>query len=146
MDIRLMKKEDYDAVYALWLSCTGMGLNDVDDSREGIEKFIDRNPETNFVAEEDGKIVGVIMVGYDGRRAYIHHTAVSPDYRHKGIATKLVETAIEEMKRLGMTKVNLVVFSRNEGGNAFWEKVGFTVRTDLTYRNMTLVNMIRHDT
>lgn len=146
MDIRLMKKDDYDAVYALWLSCTGMGLNDVDDSREGIEKFIDRNPETNFVAEEDGKVIGVIMVGYDGRRAYIHHTAVSPDCRHKGVATKLVETAVDAMKKLGMTKVNLVVFSRNEGGNAFWEKMGFTVRTDLTYRNMTLVNMVRHDT
>ena len=44
MTIRLMKIEDYDQVYQLWLSCRGMGLNNLDDSREGIDRYLKRNP------------------------------------------------------------------------------------------------------
>jgi len=76
MTIRIMTIDDYDRVYALWLSCRGMGLNDIDDSKEGVARFLRRNPSTVFVAEEGNRIVGVIMAGHDGRRGYIHHTAV----------------------------------------------------------------------
>lgn len=145
MEIRKMKTEDYEAVYQLWLSCKGMGLNSVDDSRDGIEKFLRRNPDTCFVAERDGKIVGVIMAGSDGRRGYIYHTAVSPDQRRQGIASKLVDAAMTAFKNIGITKVALVVFERNADGNAFWEKSGFTVREDLVYRNKSIADMVRID-
>lgn len=146
MDIRVMTIEDYDRVYALWLSCRGMGLNDLDDSREGIQRFLDRNPETCFVSEENGEIVGVIIAGNDGRRGYIYHTAVSPMHRRNGIAAALVGRALEALKSCGINKVALVVFDRNEVGNAFWEKQGFTQRNDLVYRNAALTEMIRIDT
>lgn len=81
MNIRKMQIDDYDKVYALWKSCAGMGLNNLDDSREGIDKFIKRNPDTCFVAEDGEKIAGVILVGSDGRRGYIYHTAVNAEYR-----------------------------------------------------------------
>ena len=58
MNIRKMTIEDYDRVYALWLSCKGMGLNDLDDSREGIERFLKRNPDTCFAAEDGGAVIG----------------------------------------------------------------------------------------
>ncbi|MBD5145736.1 MAG: GNAT family N-acetyltransferase [Ruminococcus sp.] len=146
MNIRKMKIEDYEAVYQLWLSCKGMGLNTVDDSRDGIEKFLNRNPDTCFVAERDGKIVGVIMAGSDGRRGYIYHTAVSPDQRRQGIASKLVDAVMTAFKNIGITKAALVVFDRNADGNAFWEKSGFTVREDLVYRNKSIADMVRIDT
>lgn len=146
MDIRVMKIEDYDRVYALWLSCKGMGLNNLDDSREGIQRFLDRNPETCFVSEENGEIVGVIIAGNDGRRGYIYHTAVNPKHRRKGIAAALVGRALAALKSCGINKVALVVFDRNEVGNAFWEKQGFTKRTDLIYRNAALTEIIRIDT
>ena len=146
MEIRKMVISDYDKVYALWLSCKGMGLNDLDDSREGVAKYLDRNPETCFVAEEGDNIIGVILTGNDGRRGYIHHTAVSPDHRNSGIGKKLVQAALNALKKLGINKVALVCFSRNEDGNAFWEKIGFTERTDLTYRNKALSEMKRIDT
>ena len=146
MEIRKMKIEDYEAVYQLWLSCKGMGLNTVDDSRDGIERFLQRNPDTCFVAERDSKIVGVIMAGSDGRRGYIYHTAVSPDQRRQGIASKLVDAAMTALENIGITKVALVVFDRNSDGNAFWEKSGFTVREDLVYRNKTIAEMTRIDT
>ena len=144
--IRKMVISDYAEVYNLWLSCKGMGLNDVDDSENGIAKFLERNPDTCFVAERDNKIIGVIMVGTDGRRGYIYHTAVHPSCRNQGIGSRLVETAMDALKQLGISKVALVVFERNKSGNAFWEKQGFTVRTDITYRNKSLVEMIRIDT
>lgn len=146
MEIRKMRLCDYDSVYALWLSCPGIGLNNLDDSREGIAKYLARNPDTCFVAEEQGKIIGAILTGHDGRRGYISHTAVSPDYRRQGVGRQLVETALNALKAQGINKVNLVAFAHNEQGNAFWEKMGFTTRPDLIYRNKTLADMIRIDT
>lgn len=146
MNIRIMTTDDYEEVYALWLSCKGMGLNNIDDAKDGIDKFLKRNPETCFVAETDNKIVGVIIVGNDGRRGYIYHTAVHPDYRHNGIATQLVNKAISALRTIGINKAALVVFEKNTTGNAFWEKIGFTVRDDLIYRNLSLTDIIRIDT
>ncbi len=137
---------DYEEVYALWMSCSGMGLNDLDDSREGIAKFLTRNPDTCFVTIEQGRVVGVILAGHDGRRGYIYHTSVHPDYRKRGIATKLVNTAMEALEGCGINKVALVVFARNQGGNSFWERTGFTIREDLIYRNKTIREVRRIDT
>ena len=146
MEIRKMQAEDYPQAYALWRACPGVGLNNLDDSPEGIARFLKRNPETCLAAMEDGRLVGVILVGSDGRRGYIYHTAVHPDCRRQGIATALVEQALEGLKRMGIHKAALVVFARNTDGNGFWEKQGFTVREDLVYRNKTLAEMIRFDT
>ena len=144
--IKELTIEDYDKMYALWLSCKGMGLNDTDDSREGIRRFLDRNPDTCFGAFEADMLIGVILAGNDGRRGFIYHTAVSPKHRGKGVGTALVNAALEALGRLGITKTALVVFVKNEVGNAFWEKQGFTVRNDLVYRNRALVEMVRIDT
>lgn len=146
MEIRKMTINDYENVYALWLASAGMGLNNLDDSKKGMEAFLKRNPETCFVAMEHSELVGVILVGSDGRRGYIYHTAVHPNHRRKGIATKLVEKAIAALEACGINKVALVVFEKNTDGNAFWEQAGFTVRNDLVYRNRTITEMIRIDT
>ena len=143
MNFRLMQISDYDSIYNLWINTPGMGLNSVDDSKEGIEKFLKRNPTTCFVAEEDSKIVGVIMAGNDGRRGYIYHTAVLPEFRGKHVAITLVENAMAALEKEGITKVALVVFEKNQNGNGFWEKIGFTVRNDLIYRNKTIAQMER---
>lgn len=146
MIIRLMALSDYEQVYQLWLSCAGMGLNNLDDSREGIERFLKRNPETCFVAEKDEKIIGVIIAGNDGRRGYIYHTAVNLDYRKQGIGKKLVDNAMRALEKEGINKVALVVFEKNKIGNGFWENMGFTVRDDLVYRNKNIHNLNRIDT
>lgn len=146
MNIRKMEIGDYDAIYALWMSCAGMGLNNLDDSREGISKFLRRNPDTCFVAVDGDAIIGVIMAGNDGRRGYIYHTAVHPLCRKQGIATQLAERAMKALEDEGIHKVALVVFDRNKDGNAFWEQLGFTVREDLVYRNKTITEMVRIDT
>jgi len=146
MEIRTMTINDYEAVYALWMSCTGMGLNNLDDSEEGIGRFLQRNPDTCFVAVDEDRIVGVIIAGNDGRRGDIYHTAVNPEYRKQGIGAALVESAMNVLKDCGINKVALVVFDRNEIGNAFWEKQGFSSREDLVYRNKAISEIIRIDT
>lgn len=145
-EIRIMTAEDYAGVYDLWINTAGMGLNGTDDSRDGIEKYLKRNPKTCFVAEDRGKIVGVIMAGHDGRRGYIYHTAVLSTYRNQGIATALVEHAMSALDEEGINKAALVVFEKNETGNAFWEKRGFCMRDDLVYRNKNIHNLVRMDT
>ena len=123
-----------------------MGLNNLDDSKDGIEKFLKRNPDTCYIALEKDEIIGVIMVGSDGRRGYIYHTSVHPNYRKQGIGKKLVDTALDSLLKLGINKVALVVFERNKTGNEFWEKMGFTTRNDIVYRNKALVKIERIDT
>ena len=146
MRIRPMTIADYDALRALWLSCPGLGLNDVDDSREGIARYLRRNPTTCFAAEEDGVLCGAIMAGHDGRRGYVHHTAVRPDRQGQGIGRRLVEAALTALKAEGISKVALVAFRRNGPGNAFWERMGFEARDDLNYRNLALRALTRTDT
>ena len=144
IEYRLMDIADYEQAYDLWILC-GNGLNDKDDSREGIEKYLKRNPSTGFVATCDGRVVGVILCGHDGRRGIIQHACVSPDCRRLGIGNRLVELALEALKDEGINKVLLVAFKKNEGGNAFWEAQGFTLRDDLNYRNKALADMVRID-
>lgn len=141
---RIMNIDDYEAAYALWIKC-GNGLNDKDDSREGIDKYLKRNPGTSFVATIDEKVVGVILCGHDGRRGIIQHACVSPDCRRMGIGTELVNLALTALKEEGINKVLLVSFKKNEKGNAFWESQGFTLRDDLNYRNKALAEMVRID-
>ena len=138
MEIRLMSIEDYDNVNQLWRSTEGMGMRSLDDSFAGIEKFLKRNPATNFVAQAENKIIGVILSGHDGRRGYIYHTAVSIDYRGRGIGRALVNKVTAALKKEGINKIALVVFSTNDLGNEFWQSLGFIRRNDLTYRNLSL--------
>lgn len=144
LDYRLMTIDDYEAAYALWIKC-GNGLNDRDDSREGIEKYLKRNPTTSYVAVLDDKVVGVILCGHDGRRGIIQHACVSPDCRRMGIGKKLVNLALDALEEEEINKVLLVAFKKNDTGNAFWESQGFTLREDLNYRNKALVQMVRID-
>ena len=144
IEYRLMTIEDYEQAYDLWILC-GNGLNNKDDSREGIDKYLKRNPSTSFVAVCEEKVVGVILCGHDGRRRIIQHACVSPDHRRFGIGSKLVDLALEALKAEGINKVLLVAFKKNEGGNKFWDSQGFTLRDDLNYRNKALSEMIRID-
>ena len=146
MQIRTMKITDYEKVYALWMSCKNMGFNDIDDSKEGIARFLERNPNTSFVAIENDELLGIILGGHDGRRGYIYHMSVVEKHRKKGIGSSLVKKCLESFKNEKISKVALLVFKYNETGNAFWEKQGFILREDVNYRNIGLRELVRIDT
>ena len=132
-DIRKMTIEDYPAVYKIWTETEGVGLRSMDDSKSGIEMLLERNPNSNFVAVSDRIIVGVTLSGHDGRRGYIYHTSVIPDFRGQGIGTALMESVYLAMEAEGITKTALVVYKKNETGNAFWKSIGWEKRSDLNY-------------
>lgn len=144
--IDTMKPEDYEEVRKLWVDTPGMGLNETDDSEEGITAYLKRNPSTCFVARKEGRMVGAILSGHDGRRGFIYHTAVKQTERKQGIGSALVDAALTGLKREGIKKVALVVFRKNQTGDAFWEKQGFALREDLNYRNKALAELVRIDT
>jgi len=87
--IREMKITDYEGVYALWKTIKGFGIRSMDDSKEGVERFIKRNPTTSIVAQADGKIIGAILCGHDGRRGCFYHVCVQKEYREHGIGKKM---------------------------------------------------------
>ncbi|MDR0601748.1 MAG: GNAT family N-acetyltransferase [Treponema sp.] len=152
MLVRRMTIADYGEVYRLWRGSGGMGLRPLDDTREGIAKFLERNPHSCFVAEAGRGnscgggnggagargIAGVILSGHDGRRGYIYHAAVREDCRGMGAGTALVAAVEDAMKKEGINKIALVAFASNAAGNDFWEKKGYAARGDLVYRNKSL--------
>ena len=131
--IRTMVIEDYDQVKALWMTIHGFGIRSVDDSKEGVERFLKRNPTTSVVAEEDGKIVGAILCGHDGRRGCLYHVCVAEGYRRRGIGKEMVVFCMNALKAEQINKVSLIAFTRNDIGNAFWNCIGWTKREDLNY-------------
>ena len=88
--IRKMTVEDYDGVRALWMTIRGFAIRSLDDSREGVARFLERNPATSVVAVEEGRIVGAILCGHDGRRGCLYHVCVAEEYRMRGIGKAMV--------------------------------------------------------
>lgn len=136
--IRTMTIEDYEQVYALWKKIHGFGLRSIDDSRDGVEKFLKRNPTTSVVATEDGKIVGAILCGHDGRRGCLYHVCVDEAYRRRGIGKAMVVQSMEALKEEGISNVSLIAFTKNDIGNAFWNIIGWNERQDLNYYDFVL--------
>lgn len=136
--VRAMTLNDYEKVYDLWMKIKGFAIRSIDDSKEGVERFLNRNPGISVVAEEDGRIIGAILCGHDGRRGCMYHVCVDPDYRLKGIGKSMVVFAMEALKKEKINKVSLIAFTKNDIGNAFWKEIGWTKREDLNYYDFTL--------
>ena len=128
---------DYDEVRALWMTISGFGIRTLDDSREDIERFIRRNPTTSVVAKVDGRIVGSILCGSDGRQGSLYHVCVAQEYRRRGIGTRMVGYCMHQLRLMGINKVALIAFRGNSAGNAFWQQIGWT-RSDVNYYEFIL--------
>ena len=136
--IRTMTIEDFDQVHALWMTIKGFGIRSIDDSKEGVERFLKRNPTTSVVAELDNKIVGSILCGHDGRRGCLYHVCVDEKYRRHGIGKAMVVYAMQALKREKINKVSLIAFTVNDIGNAFCNTIEWTERKDLNYYEFVL--------
>lgn len=138
MIVRTMTIEDYQGVHDLWMTIKGFAIRSIDDSREGVESFLKRNPATSVVAEENGEIVGSILCGHDGRRGCLYHVCVREDCRMRGIGKSMVVRCMEELEKEKISKVSLIAFTENDIGNAFWKEIGWTKREDLNYYDFVL--------
>ena len=133
-----MSIDDYDEVNALWGNEPGIGLSDAD-SRSSIEAYLARNPGQSFVCKAQGRVIGTILCGNDGRRAYIYHAAVAEAHRRNGVAAELVRLAMAAQKGCGINKGHLFIFCDNEAGKAFWREVGFVERHDVEIMSKSIV-------
>ena len=138
MTIRAMTIDDYEEVYALWMSIRGFAMRSLDDSRDGVARFLKRNPDASVVAVADGKVVGSILCGYDGRRGCLYHVCVREDYRRQGIGKAMVVYCMKALEKEAISKVSLIAFTQNDIGNAFWKEIGWTKREDLNYYDFVL--------
>lgn len=137
VEILPMQEEDYDEVHALWMTIRGFGIRALDDSKEDITRFIRRNPTTSVVARLDGRVIGSILCGSDGRQGAFYHVCVAKEYRRHGIGTQMVGHCMQELKRMGINKVGLIAFTSNDAGNAFWQRLGWK-RSDVNYYEFLL--------
>lgn len=136
--IRAMTIEDYDGVYNLWMKIQGFAIRTIDDSKEGVERFLKRNPGISVVCEEEGRIIGAILCGHDGRRGCMYHVCVDPANRLRGIGKSMVVFAMEALHKEEINKVSLIAFTENDIGNTFWKEIGWTKREDLNYYDFVL--------
>ena len=138
MEVRVMQMEDYSQVHDLWMRISGFAIRSIDDSQEGVGRFLKRNPTTSVVAVCDDRIVGAILCGHDGRRGCLYHVCVDPEYRRRGIGKAMVVFAMNALKEEKISKVSLIAFTKNDIGNAFWKTIGWTKREDLNYYDFVL--------
>ena len=132
-----MKIEDYEEVYALWSKSEGLGLSGAD-TREGIDHFLQLNPGLSFTARSVGRLVGAVICGCDGRRGYIHHLAVEEDSRKSGIGLALVNACLDCLIEQHIQKCHIFVYANNQNAIDFWEKTGWTHRTELILMSKNL--------
>jgi ribosomal protein S18 acetylase RimI-like enzyme len=136
-ELRELTIDDYDSVYAVWSGSEGIGLSDAD-SKEGIKRFLTRNPGLSYVALDGSHIVGAALCGHDGRRGYIHHLAVVKSHRKRGIGRSLVSRCVYALMQIGISKCHLFVFDQNQDAIKFWQKVGWTQRVELMMMSQLL--------
>ena len=132
-----MAADDYDEVFPLWESAEGVGLTDAD-SREGVEMYVNRNPGLSLVAWQDGQIIGAILAGHDGRRGYLHHLAVAPQYRRQGIDSALVRESLARLAAAGIQNHHARVYQKNLEAQAFCRKIRWSERGDLVVMSREL--------
>ena len=142
-----MTIEDYEEVKALWLSIKGFAIRSIDDSYDGVKKFLERNPGLSVVAIVDDHVVGAILCGHDGRRATFYHVCVRQEYRRRGIGKAMTVSCMEKLHSEGINKVALIAFTKNDVGNAFWKEIGWKQRIDLNYYDFPLNedNIVRYN-
>ena len=136
--VRTMTIDDYEEVSLLWHKIKGFSISSIDDSREGVARFLKRNPDSSVVAVEDSRVVGAILCGHDGRRGCMYHVCVDPEYRMRGIGKSMVVFAMNALKKENISKVSLIAFTKNDVGNKFWRCIGWTKREDLNYYDFVL--------
>ena len=135
--VRAFRIQDYDAVVGLWRRTEGVGLNE-SDTRPAIAAYLRHNPRFSFVAERNGRIVGAVLCGHDGRRGYLHHLAVARRHRQRGIGWQLVNACLAKLRQADIQKCNIFIFADNAAGMKFWTRTGWKLRKELRVMQIRL--------
>ena len=121
---------EIEAALALWRVTDHLGLTP-EDEPVALDNFLARNPGLSYVAVDDGRVVGTVLCGHDGRRGYIHHIAVAAAYRRRSLASELLDRALAKLQSNGIAKCHALVFRDNPYGELFWSRKGWEFREDI---------------
>ncbi len=132
MDVAVaaMTTADLNDVLALWSTTDGVGLNE-SDTPDQLRAYLDRNPDLSLLARDGPRLIGAVLCGHDGRRGYLHHLAVLPEYRGRGLGRQMVETCLSSLAAMGILKCNIFLYADNEMGHHFLNRCGWAARSDL---------------
>jgi len=122
--IREMTVADYAQVYQLWTETEHLNV-DESDTIDRFTFYLRRNPGLCFVAIRDGRVIGTVLCGHEGRRGFMRHLAVDKECRGYGIARELVKESLRALAAEGVRKCNATVFTDNKAGFSFWERLGW---------------------
>jgi ribosomal protein S18 acetylase RimI-like enzyme len=139
INVRIFRIEDYDAVVALWWRTDGIALNE-SDTRPATAAFLRRNPRLSFAAEKDGRIIGAVLCGHDGRRGYLHHLVVSKRHRQRGIYRQLISACLAKLHKVGIQKCSIFLFASNVAGMKFWQRMGWSSPTEIQLMQIRLAD------
>jgi N-acetylglutamate synthase len=128
--IESMTLADFDDAIRLWQETEGVGLTE-SDSRSATARYLERNPGLSLVARHGKEIVATALCGHDGRRGYLYHLAVARPHRKNGLGKQLVELCLARLAELGILRCNVLVFTDNAEGGAFWQNRGWEKRTNV---------------
>lgn len=130
IEYNLLTKDNIRTCLDFWANTQGVHLHDNgEDTPEGIALYLERNPGFSYVAIDNGKIVGAVLCGHDGRRGIVNHLAVATEYRRQGIASNLIRLSMEQLKKAGITKSMLFVLNENTTGQQFYRSIGWEEET-----------------
>jgi ribosomal protein S18 acetylase RimI-like enzyme len=127
-ELRDLRTVDYAAAMALWNSSPGVRTSE---SPEEFDRILARNPELSCAAVVAGNLVGAVLACHDGRRGYLYHLAVAEPHRYGGIARAMVERCLARLKAIGIDRCSIHLMVDNDGGAAFWQRIGWRERVDL---------------
>lgn len=131
LSTRTFQTGDIDAALNLWHATEGVGVSP-EETPAMLADYLARNPGFSRVAvDAEGRLVGTILGGHDGRRALLYHLAVVPEARGHGVGRKLVREALDRLAEAGIAKASILVYANNASGHAFWAKLGWKARKDL---------------
>ncbi len=136
--VRKMTMDDYAKVHELWMNIHKFGIRSIDDSKDGIQRFLMRNPDTSVVAVSNGELIGSILCGHDGRTASFYHVCVKEEFRNQGVGKTMVMHCMKALEKEKVSKISLVAFKDNEVGNSFWKEEGWQKREDLNLYDFIL--------
>lgn len=137
IEIYPLSTEDYAAAMALWQGCDGIRLRQENATETFFRRFVARNSGLCLGAWEADRLIAVVLVGHDSRRAYLYHLAVAEAHRRQGIGRRLVQAVLKELSRIDISKAHLFVETDNDAGLSFWRVIGAEHRTDVTVFSLT---------
>jgi ribosomal protein S18 acetylase RimI-like enzyme len=123
-EIRAATAADIDQVLAVWAEARSAAARTPDDP-DLVAGLLERDPGALLVAESDGRVVGVLIAGWDGWRGNVYRLAVLPDHRRQGIARRLVDAGHERLRALGAHRVTALVGGEEGAAHGLWRAVGY---------------------